>query len=179
MTTRRLRLTTFDRAAIAVVLFSVCTLLLELTWQHDLGAPMSTEAVVPDVEPIPPDRITIGDVSLYHTIGERPLFARDRRPFVIAVETTPMETGPRAEFELTAVIITSTMRMALLRSSLTPTVQRVVQDQSIDGWTLIEVTPSSVRLQRDVETMTVPLRPDLGSARVGQAIRIEPAAGMN
>ena len=116
--------------------------------------------------------MAVGSISEYLSVSERPLFTYDRRPFVFVAEVAPVPVGPRAEFELTAVIITSATQIALLRSNLTPTVQRVALDQAIDGWTLAEVTPESVVLRRDAEVVTVPLRPDLGGARSGQAVRM-------
>jgi type II secretory pathway component PulC len=108
------------------------------------------------------------------------LFTHDRRPFIFVAEAAPVaRAGPRVEFELTAVIITSVTQIALLRSNQTPTVQRVTLNQTIDGWTLAEVAPDSVVLNRGTETVTVPLRPDLGASRSGQAARTNPRGSRN
>ena len=170
-------LTPFDRIAIAIAAISAGTLLLELTWPHELEAPIPAEQPAVELEQTAGDAVTVGPLSDYLSIGERPLFTFDRRPFVFVVAAAPVQVGPRVEFELTAVIVTRDTRLALLRSNLTPTARRVALNQTIDGWTLSEVAPDSVLLRQNEISMTVPLRPDLGAARSGHAARIDRAAG--
>lgn len=172
-----MKLTAFDRIAVAVAAVSAGTLLLELTWPHEIEAPVQVEQSTAALETTGDDAVTIGPLSDYLSVSERPLFTHDRRPFVVIVEeAAPAPVGPPVEFELTAVIITSATQLALLRSNLTPTVQRLALNQSIDGWTLEAVTPDSVVLRQGDATATVPLRPDMGGARSGHAARIDPAA---
>jgi len=170
-------LSAFDRAAIAVAALSAGTLLVELTWPHGLEAPAPAEETATELEHATREVIAVSSVSEYLSVTERPLFTHDRRPFVIVAEVAPVSVGPRAEFELTAVIITRATQIALLRSNLTPAVQRVALNQTIDGWTLTEVTPDSVALRLGEEVVTVPLRPDLGGARSGQAVRMGKGGG--
>ncbi|HEX7236846.1 MAG TPA: hypothetical protein VF405_07790, partial [Gammaproteobacteria bacterium] len=151
----------------------------ELTWPHELEAPVSADQQPAEIEQAADDSVPVGPLSDYLSISEHPLFTYDRRPFVMVVAAAPVPVGPRVEFELTAVVITRDTRIALLRSNLTPTVRRVALNQSIDGWTLAEVTPDSVVLRQSEVTVTVPLRPDLGGARSGHAARIDPASGGN
>ena len=179
MTAPRLELTAFDRIALAAAAVSAGTLLLELTWPHALEPPTRAEQAPAETQQTADDIVPVGPLSDYLSVSERPLFTYDRRPFVFVVEAAPVEVGPRVEFELTAVIITSDARLALLRSNLTPTAQRVALNQTIDGWALSEVTPDSVVLRQNETSVTVPLRPDLGAARSGHAVRIDPAAGGN
>ncbi|HJR69800.1 MAG TPA: hypothetical protein VKA43_07150 [Gammaproteobacteria bacterium] len=165
-------LTTFDRAALAVAAAAAGALLLELTWPHELEAPAAAGEATTAIELTAHDAVPVGPLSDYVLVGDRPLFTHDRRPFVFVAEAAPVaRAGPRVEFELTAVIITSATQIALLRSSQTPAVRRVTLNQTIDGWTLPAVAPDSVVLNRGTETVTVPLRPDLGAARSGQAAR--------
>jgi hypothetical protein len=179
MTAQRIELTVFDRIAIAVAAISAGGLLLELTWPHELEGPISAEQPSAEPEQAAGDAVSVGPLSDYLSISERPLFTHDRRPFVMAVEAAPVPVGPRVEFELTAVIIASDTRIAFLRSNLTPTVQRVALNQSLDGWMLADVNPDSVMLRQGEAAITVPLRPDLGGARSGHAVRIGPASGGN
>jgi hypothetical protein len=179
VTALRVNLTAFDRLAVAVAAVSAGTLLLELTWPHELEAPASVERATAPIEPVL-DVAAIGPLSDYLSVSERPLFTHDRRPFVMIVEeAAPAPVRSRVEFELTAVIITSATQLALLRSNLTPTVQRVALNQAIDGWTLAAVTPDSVLLTQRETTVTVPLRPNLGGARSAHAVRIDPATARN
>jgi hypothetical protein len=166
-------LSTFDCIAIGVAAISAVALVGELVWRHDLEAPAASDDAAPAaVAQVASDGMPVGPVSEYLSVSERPLFTHDRRPFVFVIEAAPVPAGPRAEFELTAVIITSATQIALLRSNLTPTVRRVALSQTIDGWTLAEVSPDSVVLRRGEEVVTVPLRPDLGGARTAQAVRL-------
>lgn len=179
MTVPRLALTALDRIALAVAALSAGTLVLELTWPHALQPPTHAEQALAETHQADDDIDPVGPLSDYLSIGERPLFTSDRRPFVFVAEASPVPAGPRVEFELAAVIVTRDTRLALLRSNLTPTTQRVAPNQTIDGWTLSEVTPDSVVLSQNEVSMTVPLRRDLGAARSGHAARIDPVASGN
>ena len=174
------RLTIFDGAAIAVAAVSACALLLELTWPHELAPPARSEEPAKPLEKEAHDVVPVGPLSDYLAISDRPLFTHDRRPFVIVAEAAPVApAGPRAEFELTAVIITSATQIALLRSNLTPTVQRVMVTQTIDGWTLTEIAPESVVLTRGAEAVTVALRQEVRGSRSGQAANRETRRSRN
>jgi hypothetical protein len=167
----RTALSAFDGVAIAVAALSAGALLVELTWPHELEAPPPAAETAAQLEQATLDVVAVGPVSGYLTVTEHPLFMHDRRPFTIAVEAAPVPVGPRVEFELTAVIITSATQIALLRSNLTPAVRRVALSQTIDGWTLADVASDAVVLRSGAEVVTVPLRPDLGGARSGHAVR--------
>lgn len=180
MTARLPKLTTFDRTALAVAAVSAGALLLELTLPYELEAPAPADEPTTAIEHTAHDVVPVGPLSDYLAVSERPLFTHDRRPFIVVAEATPVApVEPRAEFELTAVIITRATQIALLRSNLNPTVQRVTLNQTIDGWTLGEVTPDSVSLSRGTETVAVPLRPDQRRSRFGQAARAEPRGRRN
>jgi hypothetical protein len=178
VTVPRATLTTFDQVALAVGVVSVGTLLLELSWPHELDAPAVADESPAELEQATPDVIPVTGLHDYVVVSERPLFAFDRRPYVPVVEVAPAPSGPRAEFQLTALIVTGTTQIALLRSNLTPTVQRVALNQSIDGWTLAEVHPDSVLLRRDAESMSVQMRRDPGVS-TGQGARVSTLASGN
>lgn len=180
MKTSLANLTTFDRAALGVAAVAAVALLLELTWPYGLGPPAPADESTTEIEQTAHDVVPVGPLSDYRLVSDRPLFIHDRRPFVFVAEAAPVApAGPRVEFELTAVIITKTTQIALLRSNLTPSVQRVTLNQTIDEWTLAEVAPDSVVLHRGSETVTVRLRPDLGSSHSGQAARMNLRVGRN
>jgi hypothetical protein len=179
MMARLAKLTAFDRVAIAVAAGSTGTLLVELAWPHALEAPAPAEQAPAENEQTADDFVPVGPLMDYLSVSERPLFTSDRKPFVMVVEAAPPPVGPRVEFELTAVIMTSATQLALLRSNLTPTVQRVAVSQTIDGWTLAAVASDSVLMRQGEAAVTVPLRAELGRARSGHAARIDPARGAN
>jgi hypothetical protein len=174
------KLTTFDLAALVVAAVSAGALVLELTWPHELEAPAFVPEPTTKVDTPGGDALSVGPLAEYLPVSERPLFTPDRRPFVVVAEVPPTpRAAPRAEFELTAVIIASTTQLALLRSNLTPTVQRLTLNQTIDGWTLAAVAPNAVVLSSGTDTMTIPLRQDVRGARSGQAARNETRRNRN
>jgi hypothetical protein len=163
-----------DRVAVAIAAVAGFVLLLELVWPHQLEAPALGAPALAEVVELHGDIVEVGPLTAYFSITERPLFEQSRQPFVAAVEPEPVVTpGPRIEFELTAVVITSATQIALLRSNVTPTIQRVTLNETVDGWTLAEVTPDTVVLRRGTESVNVPLRPDPVGPRSGQAARVD------
>lgn len=96
----------------------------------------------------------------YRAIAERPLFAFDRRPFVPPpAEPAPQQpAAPRVEFELSAVASSDSARMAFLKTSLSRTVVKLALNQTIEGWTLVEVRDNAVVLRNGAEERTVQLQ---------------------
>jgi len=175
MTAPTFDLSPADRIAVGIAAVAGFVLLLELALPHRLEAPAPAAPALAEVRESHGDVVEVGPLSGYLSVTERPLFEQSRRPFVAAVEPAPVvPAGPRVEFELTAVIITSATQIALLRSNVTPTVQRVALNETVDGWTLAEVAPDTVVLRRGSESVTVPLRPDPVGPGSGQAARPDP-----
>jgi hypothetical protein len=170
------RLGPLDRTAVGIIVAAAATLLLEFGWSHDLERPVTSADSLPATPPPPATSLSVGPLTDYAGVSERPLFAFDRKPFV-AVEQTP--AGPDVEFQLTAVIIAGDTQIALLRSNLTPAVQRIALKQVVDGWTLTEVHPENVVLRRSTETVTVELHSASNHGRGGQATRVNTLASGN
>jgi hypothetical protein len=175
MTALTFTLSRTDRIAVGIAIVAGLSMLLEVTLPHRLEAPAPAAPALAVVAESHDDVIEVGPLSAYLSVTERPLFEQSRQPFVAAVEPAPaVPAGPHVEFELTAVIITRATRIALLRSNVTPTVQRVTLNETVDGWTLAEVMPNAVVLRRGTESVTVELRPDSIGPRSGQAARVDP-----
>ncbi len=122
--------------------------------------------------------IAVGPFADYLTVGEQPLFAFDRRPYVAVVEQAAAP-GPHVEFQLTAVILAGDTQIALLKSNLTPAVRRLAINETLDGWTLAEIRPEQVVLRRSTETVTVELRHNPGGGRTAQGVRVNALASGN
>jgi hypothetical protein len=96
----------------------------------------------------------------YDQIIERPLFMQDRRPYVAeGLAQTPQKNRrqkPTAriaqdEYILSAVIITSKKRIALLQSQREKKLQKLHQGDELDGWTLTDIQPAWVSLKKGAE----------------------------
>jgi hypothetical protein len=170
--------TSFDRWAIGVTAACAVVLVLEISWPHGLEAPALTTDAPQAQDHEPAAAIPVGLLADYARIGERPLFVFDRRPYVPTVEQAA-PPGPRVEFQLTAVIMAGDTQIALLKSNLTPAVQRVAINQTVDGWTLAEVHPERVVLRSSAETMTVELRHNQAGGRTAQGVRVNALASGN
>jgi hypothetical protein len=171
-------LTSLDRWAIGVAAAAAVALALEAGWPHGLEGPAVTAEAPPAPAHEDTAAIAVGPLADYAGIGEQPLFAFDRRPYVPVVEQAA-PPGPRVEFQLTAVIMAGDTQLALLKSNLTPGVRRVAINQALDGWTLAEIHPERVMLRRGTETVTVELRHNPDGGRVAQGIRVNALANGN
>ena len=172
---------TVDRWLVAFSGACTVTLVAELIWPHRLDAPNSPpHAEVQAAADVAPAR-QVGALGDYQAIADQPIFAFDRRPYLtVAEDAVPASPpGPKVEFELTALIIADSAQFALLRSNLTPTVQRLSIDQSLDGWTLVEVWPQAVVLRRGAETLRIELHPTRAGGQNSQAARLVSLADGN
>ena len=137
----------------------------ELLWPHPLdvvrrdggGPERIGTATSPASDPPEPFEAFAG-------IHRRPLFRMDRQPFTAPepppesheFDTEPAQ-DPTVEFELDAVVITPSVRMAFLRVDGRPA-RKVREDETIEGWTLAGVEPDTVRLVRGQESRFLRLR---------------------
>jgi hypothetical protein len=95
----------------------------------------------------------------YTEVSERPLFLQSRRPLppeMMTKEETPAEMS-RAEFVLSGVILTGTLRMAFLQSQSSPKIARVEEGQEFEGWTVEAIHPNKVIMRRGQEVSEVAL----------------------
>ena len=101
--------------------------------------------------------VSVKPLNEYDQIVERPLFMQDRRPYAEeqVVDATqrnsrnkPVTGSAQDEYMLTAVIITSNKRIALLRSNKNNKLQKLNQGDELDGWTLTDVQPAQVSLTK-------------------------------
>ena len=92
-----------------------------------------------------PERI--GPLAQYAEVGTRPLFSEDRRPqpFVIQQQGGE-EEAPAFDFELTSVLITPQVRLAIIQPSGGGESIRMKLGEAPDaahGWRLVSVAPRS------------------------------------
>lgn len=123
-----------------------------------LAAIVYREATQPDPDPAPAmtaaPRRAAGDprephfamapLSAYAEVVARPLFSPTRRP----AATAATAAGP-SNFLVTGIVISPTGRVALVAHGMPAHVDRVVEGQSLDGWTVEAILPDHIVLARD------------------------------
>lgn len=93
---------------------------------------------------------SVPDRQSLAVILERPLFTQTRRPSGIAAGGAQ---GMAVDFSLSGVVISGSVRSALIRSGTNGIVQQLKVGETIGGWTLVEVAADRVVVRRDaVET---------------------------
>jgi general secretion pathway protein N len=87
---------------------------------------------LPQLAPAPPERL--GPLSQYSEISARPLFSEDRRPqpFSLTAEGDN-DTAPKFDYVLTSVLITPTLKMAIVQPSAGGDSIRVKLGQAADA----------------------------------------------
>ena len=103
-------------------------------------------------------------IADYNEILERPVFSPTRRP---AEESAPAESeqffqSPASqladgEFKLIGIIIVDESRFALLQTAGTGQTQRVQIGETVDGWRISALSPSTATIERGSEAKTLEL----------------------
>ena len=110
--------------------------------------------------------MTVRPISDYAVILDRPLFSKDRKPYVPVEQSVPTHFTVKNikdnrnnmdSYLLTAIIITDDKRIALIKSNRGKFF-RLGVGEDIGGWTLSRVEPHEVSLTRGSETKTLELQ---------------------
>lgn len=143
-------------ATVAVVLAAfVVSLLLGVgrgvRWDAP-GAPQPLAAARP--VPMPPPTL----LARFAEVWQRPLFMADRKP--AAVAEVGDDTGNIGDLELTGIIVTPGLRMALLRDKSKDSTVRVKEGSALaDGhWTLASLSPRSAVFESGGERRELTLK---------------------
>lgn len=127
-----------------------------VTWNDVPGAPEEAHAahaaVMPETMPL----------TSFAEVWQRPLFAADRKPGAVAASADTVSLG---DLQLTGIILTPTLKMALLRSTSGDKQVRVKEGAALpDGrWTLATLGPRSATFDNGGERKELNLvtaRPD-------------------
>lgn len=149
------RLTPVLAAVAAVLAALVAALLLGVgqgvRWDAP-GTPEPLPAARPVAMPAPTPLVRFAEV------WQRPLFMADRKP--AAVADAGDDTGNIGDLELTGIIVTPGLRMALLRDRSKDTTVRVKEGTALaDGhWTLASLTPRSAIFESGGERRELTLK---------------------
>jgi general secretion pathway protein N len=105
----------------------------------------SLQGRLPQLAPAPPERL--GPLSQYAEIGSRPLFSEDRRPQPFSLTAEGDEAAaPAFDFVLTSVLLTPTLKMAIVQPSAGGESIRIKLGEAAESqpaWRLTELNPRS------------------------------------
>lgn len=105
-------------------------------------------AAGPDLKPGAPIPDTTGfaipPLRSFAEVLARPLFSPTRRPSLDAPAGDARSSG----FTLVGIVISSGEHHALIEHGQPPRLERVVEGQELDGWTIEAIAPDAVALRR-------------------------------
>jgi len=156
-----------------VLLLCLCVFLAWILWldlNRDYSMSLPDKVISETViGPEPSEKLPgkeLSPLSDYVQIIERPLFRKDRRPFVPDESVVDEKKQKRKssvsrmkpdELHLSAVIITNETRIALIQSGRNKKIQKVILGEVIDDWTLDDVQPGLISLKKGDEVKTLEL----------------------
>ena len=155
------------------ILLGLCVIFTTILWfELNPGYSNTVEIDVINIDSPAKDldvdlkEIVFPDITAFDEIIERPLFNKTRLPFEAQKqEQTALnsrkknnQTGNKQEqFSLSAVVITQDTRIAILQKGRENILQRVSVGETIDGWTLKDVSSHSIRLVKGNQTKDLEL----------------------
>jgi hypothetical protein len=117
-----------------------------LDWQDRAAPPPAPPAKAPPPAATP--NFTMPALTAYSEVLSRPLFSSSRRPSEEA--SAPMVSS---SMTLVAILISPRGPHALVRHGAPPQLDRVVEGQTIDGWTTETIKSDRVILRRGTDVL--------------------------
>jgi hypothetical protein len=108
------------------------------------------------VMPPPPAIKKLPPIDTYVEVSQRPLFSPTRLP--APVQAAPDTAGNVNGFFLTSIVLEGDQRSAVILHGRPPVVARVVEGQSVEGWTIQSIQAEHVVLQRGGATQELKLK---------------------
>ena len=97
--------------------------------------------------PLASARTALGPLEAYAEAANRPLFYPDRKPIAVHVPGQTAADAQPLEVTLTSVIMTPSLKMAIVQDNKTKEILRVRQGQALGGlyagWKLVSISPRS------------------------------------
>ena len=97
----------------------------------------AAQATLPTLPPMAAERMAAADS--FSAIGERPLFAEDRRPRPYLLGGS--EPAASAALRLTGVLLTDSFSMATFTTEQSRSVRLRLNGEAVDGWQLVALEP--------------------------------------
>jgi hypothetical protein len=142
--------------AIAAALCTLLAIVLTLELLPGRKAADSARASQPGKKPAVNlsrhDDFILPPLQQFREIVDRPLFVQTRRPAAVDKSASAVAGQPDAslnQISLSAVIVSSTQRIALFRNTQDKKTIRVEEGKPLQGWLLKEVLAESVTLARE------------------------------
>ena len=101
------------------------------------GSDAAAQATLPALPPMAAERMAAADS--FSAIGERPLFAEDRRPRPYLLGGS--EPAASAALRLTGVLLTDSFSMATFTTEQNRSVRLRLNGEAVDGWQLVALEP--------------------------------------
>jgi len=127
--------------------------------------PAANAALAPPVirqsaTPVAAPSFTMPPLRSYAEVTARPLFAETRRPPPAAPRGPPAQLS---SFTLIGIIMSESAGHALIEHGQPPRLDRVVEGQELDGWTIERILPGKVVLRygstrEDIKPKDKPIR---------------------
>ncbi len=113
---------------------------IELPANAAAGSERRAEAPGPDAA-----GFTMPPLRSFAEVLARPLFSPTRRP---ALDAQAASDAQSSGFTLVGIVIAAGERRALIEHGQPPRLERVVEGQELDGWTVDAIQPNAVALRR-------------------------------
>ena len=159
--------------SIRLILLGLCVIFATiLLFELNPGHSNTVEIDLVNIDSPPKDldvdlkEIVFPDITAFDEIIERPLFnetrlsseAQKQEQTVVKSRKNNNQTrNIQEQFSLSAVVITQDTQIAILQKGRENTLQRVSMGETIDGWTLEDVSSHSIRLVKGKETKDLEL----------------------
>jgi len=138
------------RQGVTYALGALCAVLCVVI-AYELAAPHgpTVASVAPPLRaPTPPPAAikTLPAMDTFAEVTERPLFSPTRKP--APLEAVPDAGGNVNGFFLTSIVVDGGQREALIQHGHPPALSRLIEGQSVEGWTVQSIEADRVVLQR-------------------------------
>jgi hypothetical protein len=159
--------------SIRLILLGLCVIFTTILWfELNPGHSNTVEIDLINIDSPPKDldvdlkEIVFPDITAFDEIIERPLFNETRLPseaqkqeqtVVNSRKKNNQTRNIQEQISLSAVVITQDTQIAILQKGREKALQRVSMGETIDGWTLEDVSSHSIRLVKGNETKNLEL----------------------
>ncbi len=153
-----------QRDKVALALAGVFLVALVIEWSASgLFTTRSTEISPAPAFPPASNPVAAPPVKDFSVMAERPLFMDTRRPYIPLPSALQViaEAVPPEPMTLLATVLAEGQQIAIIQSQRDNKTQKLAVGEAIAGWTLAEVGPGFVTLQRgnDVRRLDLTVKP--------------------
>ena len=114
---------------------------------------------------------SLADINRYDEVIQRPLFNSERQPEEeVKEEKQTQQQAParNPDLKLAGIVLSDEGQVALIKSRKDPKLRRILLNETIDGWKLIELKAHSVKLESGSQQITLELTRKADPSKVQQ-----------